>query len=49
MSNIADRRKKRALEAKRDKLLEQKTRATVELAKTRAELKSTRKQVSRKP
>lgn len=45
-SNISKRRKIRALEAKRDKLLEAKQKAIVALATVRAELKTTRKQPS---
>lgn len=41
-SNIALRRKKRTLEAKRDQLLERRDRDRVELAKVRAELKGLR-------
>lgn len=40
---IEQRRKIRALEAKRDQLLETKSRAVSELAKIRAELKHHRK------
>ena len=40
--NILRRRRIRALEAKRDALLEKKTRATDDLAKIRAELKVAR-------
>jgi hypothetical protein len=42
VSNIQARRKKRELEAKRDRLLEQSVKTKTELAKVRAELKSTR-------
>ncbi len=41
-SNIQQRRQRRALEAKRDKLLESQTKNKTELAKVRAELKSMR-------
>lgn len=41
-TSIQDRRKRRELEAKRDKLLEMKTKNKNELAKVRAELKVTR-------
>lgn len=40
VSNIAVRRKKRTLEAKRDQLLERRERDRVELSKVRAELKN---------
>lgn len=43
-SSIEKRRKLRALEAKRDALLESKTKSATELAKVRAELKSVRAQ-----
>ena len=42
MSDIKQRRQKRALEASRDKLMEQRERARVSLAKVRAELKAMR-------
>lgn len=43
-TTIAHRRKVRELEAKRDRLLETQSKHKTELAKTRAELSSTRKQ-----
>lgn len=43
MSAIQDRREKRALEAKRDKLLELREKARADLAKVRTELKLKRK------
>ena len=42
VKGIEHRRKVRQLEAKRDKLMESKARATSELAKTRVELKHAR-------
>lgn len=42
-SSIAERRKKRELEAKRDRLIESSQKNRTELAKVRAELKTTRK------
>jgi len=42
-TSIEKRRKVRALEAKRDKLMENKSKATAELSKVRAELKHTRR------
>jgi len=41
--NIEQRRKVRALEAKRDQLMLTKEKAVMELTKTRAELKAVRK------
>jgi hypothetical protein len=43
-SSIEKRRRIRALEAKRDVLMESKTKSQTELAKVRAELKSVRGQ-----
>jgi hypothetical protein len=42
--NLEQRRKVRALEAKRDQLMVAKEKAATELTKTRAELKLVRKQ-----
>lgn len=43
MKSIQDRRKQRALEARRDALLEKQTKAKTELAKVRVEIKASRK------